>query len=223
MNLDGAVSNPGGSVTSSVAALTVLFPVLAAHPDGLDCGTLSGTATSLGAPFAVVAGGAFSVFAGQSTNVTVEFAPSTPGRCTNQIVFASNGGNSTNRVTGPALTLFEAWQFEKFGCFDCPPAAPDADPDGDGFTNYQEFLAGTDPTNPGSVFRFTAMEWSGQDLRLWWDAVGGKSYIVEATSSLGGSYTNLSGTVFVPTTGPTNDLDSGAVTNGQRFYRLRLQ
>lgn len=237
------VGNPGGSVTSSVAGLTVSFPVLAANPDGLNfstlvtgataqvsfnvtntgCGTLTGSAASQSAPFAVVAGSSFSVGAGQSTNITVEFAPVIAGSFTTTVVFTSNGGDSTNRVTGNAITVFQDWQLQKFGCIDCPQAAPDVDPDGDGFTNLQEYLAGTDPTTPASALRFTALEWLGTDLRLWWDAVGGKSYAVEATPFLGGSYSNISGVIFVPTTGPTNYLDSSAGTNSLRFYRLKLE
>jgi hypothetical protein len=47
----------------------------------------------------------------------------------------------------------DAWQIRYFG-LDNPLAAPDLDPDGDGETNLFEFIAGVDPTDPNSHFRF---------------------------------------------------------------------
>ncbi len=45
------------------------------------------------------------------------------------------------------LTPFQAWQLQYFGCTNCSQAAVNADPDGDGYNNLQEFVSGTDPTN----------------------------------------------------------------------------
>ena len=65
------------------------------------CGaTLIGTATVGGAPFAVVSGSPFNVAGFGSTNVVVAFTPSSPGSFTDQVIFASNGGEATNAVTG---------------------------------------------------------------------------------------------------------------------------
>lgn len=44
-----------------------------------------------------------------------------------------------------------------FGCTNCPPALPSADPDGDGQNNLAEFAAGTDPTNSTSVIRILSV------------------------------------------------------------------
>lgn len=41
----------------------------------------------------------------------------------------------------------DKWRNDYFGCIECPEAAPNADPDGDGLTNLQEYNAGTNPTN----------------------------------------------------------------------------
>ncbi len=61
--------------------------------------TLTGSA-SAGGVFAVVAGSPFSVAGLGSTNVVVSFTPPTVTSFTGNVAFASNGGNSTNAVTG---------------------------------------------------------------------------------------------------------------------------
>lgn len=60
------------------------------------------------------------------------------------------------------------------------------DPDGDGMSNLQEFLAGTDPTNPASVLKLQVTPvTSGGSVSLLWPAVPGKIYSVKYTQSLG--------------------------------------
>jgi PKD repeat protein len=61
--------------------------------------TLSGTATTT-LPFSIVSGSPFSLGAGQTGQVSVAFSPSTVSSFSNVVVFTSNGGNSTNAVTG---------------------------------------------------------------------------------------------------------------------------
>ncbi len=64
--------------------------------------TLNGTATASGAPFALVGGSPFAVNVGQTGLVSATFSPVATGAFTGSIVFASNGGASTNAVTGSA-------------------------------------------------------------------------------------------------------------------------
>jgi PKD repeat protein len=68
--------------------------------DGVD--TLSGTATVSGAQFALVGGSPYNVSGGQTDSVTVSFDPNSAGSFTGSVVFASNGGVSTNAITGSA-------------------------------------------------------------------------------------------------------------------------
>jgi PKD repeat protein len=65
--------------------------------------SLSGTATSA-TPFAVTSGSPYNVAGGQTTTVTVAFAPVASGTFNGSVTFASNGGNSTNAVSGVGLT-----------------------------------------------------------------------------------------------------------------------
>jgi Tol biopolymer transport system component len=81
------------------------------------------------------------------------------------------------------------------------------DADGDGFTNYQEFLTGTDPTDPGSYFRvqISTTASPGQNALLSWPAVAGRSYQVQYTADLTNPlWQNLGPAVVATTSGSLN-------------------
>ena len=71
-------------------------------------GTLTGSATTT-APFSVFSGGSFTLNAGASQDVVVQFAPTATGSFTRNVSITSNGGNASPSVTGTAPV---------------PPAAP---------------------------------------------------------------------------------------------------
>jgi uncharacterized protein DUF4038/collagenase-like protein with putative collagen-binding domain len=128
----------------------------------------------------------------------------------------------------PAATSFQSWQLQYFGCTNlaiCPQAAATADPDGDGQNNLTEFLTGTNPTNSASAFRITAVTREGSNIRVTWNAVGGKTNVVEVASGLTNGFTSLSSNIVITGNGDvtTNYLDVGGATNAPtRFYHVRL-
>jgi mono/diheme cytochrome c family protein len=65
------------------------------------------------------------------------------------------GSELTNHLT------FAQWQLAHFGSTNAPNAASTADPDGDRASNYVEYLTGTDPQNPLSVWRLGITSGSG--------------------------------------------------------------
>jgi T5SS/PEP-CTERM-associated repeat protein len=99
------------------------------------------------------------------------------------------------------------------------------DPDGDGLSNEQEFSLGTDPTDSSSPYRITDVVQEGDDVRLTWQTVGGKTNFVQATSDLTTNFTDITPAIAITGAGvtSTNYLDLGAVTNfPAQFYRIRF-
>lgn len=105
---------------------------------------------------------------------------------------------------------------------DVGPVDPDSD--GDGLTDQQEFLAGTDPNNSASSFRVTSVAQVGSDLLVTWMMGSGKTNALQRSTA--GDYTNDFTDLFTVTNTAgtmTNYLDVGANTNAPtRFYRVRL-
>src|SRR5437879_3822904 len=98
-------------------------PLLAVSPTNLDFGpVILGQTTALSfqfinggglaltgsvsatLPFAVQSGSPFSLAPTQTGLVQIAFSPTNTGSFSNAVVFVSNGGNSTNSVTGIGLT-----------------------------------------------------------------------------------------------------------------------
>lgn len=101
-----------------------------------------------------------------------------------------NAGTFTYGVTVQGLVeridlvigeSYNEWSQRYFGLI----ASGSADPDGDGLTNYQEYLAGTDPTTPQSTFRVKSfVPVSGGGYTFTWDSIVGRTYTIERTADL---------------------------------------
>jgi len=115
----------------------------------------------------------------------------------------------------------ENWRAQHFGAPDNLGAAADeADPDGDGWTNHQEYVSGTNPNDPASVLKITQLQVSGNDMIIHFPSVTGKAYRIERSSTLeAGSWTVLqdgiagTGAVILVT-------DPNSAGNARRFYRI---
>jgi rhamnogalacturonan endolyase len=137
---------------------------------------------------------------------------------------STNTPGQINLVVTSALTPFQQWQFQYFGCTNCPDAAADADADGDGMSNTNEFLAGTDPTNSVSALQIISVAAQGNDIHVAWRTAAGRTNAVQAGAEpLGTNFTDLSGPVVITGGDTTNYIHTGGATNAPVwFYRVRL-
>jgi hypothetical protein len=116
----------------------------------------------------------------------------------------------------------DSWRLRYFGTVYNVLSQADADADGDGANNRQEYVAGTDPTDPSSVLRVStdqAVAQQSQDCVVHWPSVAGKHYIIERSASLFGSnWIPVSTNAGSGTDMEFHDTSGGAV----RFYRVHV-
>ena len=101
-----------------------------------------------------------------------------------------------------------------------------SDADGDGMSNLQEYLAGTDPTNRQSALRMitvTAVK-PGPELDVSWSSVSNKIYFLERSSNLAAQPAfSVVQSNIVGQAGVTICPDTSAAGPGPYFYRVRVQ
>jgi len=125
---------------------------------------------------------------------------------------------TTNTTYGAGATwggIPQEWMSGHFGpdIFSWP--SPYVDSDGDGASNKQEFLAGTDPTNAGSVLK-QRLQPTGQGYFLNWNTQAGLMYQVQTAAALNGAWSNVGGPRFAA--GTVDSIYVGGSSAG--FYRI---
>jgi hypothetical protein len=113
--------------------------------------------------------------------------------------------------------LPDDWEELYWGSAPSAWPAPNADSDGDGATNLQEFLAGTTPTDANSVLRAQIVATS-QGTHLSWNSQPGYIYQVQMSTNLGaGSWTAFGTARFAAETSDSLLLNG---TNAASYYRV---
>jgi len=98
------------------------------------------------------------------------------------------------------------------------------DSDQDGMNNWQEWVAGTVPTNAASSLRLERPVWGPSGATLTWSSVTNRFYALERTTSLGAVpafsllRSNIAG---LP--GTTSFTDTNALGSAPCFYRVRVE
>ena len=98
---------------------------------------------------------------------------------------------------------------------------PLGDPDGDGESNWEEYVAGTDPHNAADSLRLDSVTLSPPYCVLGFNTRTGHTYTVESAVELGST------NIWMPVGGVINGNDSPATVYDQigpsaRFYRLKV-
>jgi len=103
----------------------------------------------------------------------------------------------------------------------------DLDPDHDGMSNLQEYLAGTNPTNANSVVRILSLQKSGSDIGIVWQAAGPRMIQLQAAGA-GGAFTSCfqdigrATRLLSPGDYQRTNWDIGGAAQPGRYYRLQV-
>ena len=146
------------------------------------------------------------------------------GALTHNVATTTNQVVTTNtlviRAAGYTDGIPDIWWNQYFGT--TTGVSGSADPDGDGFTNAQEYAAGTHPKDPASAFRITSIVREGTDTTVHWSAAGQKTYQLQASPDLSAlSWSNVAAPILTGA-GATNASAVHGTNTGQHFYKVKL-
>jgi hypothetical protein len=117
--------------------------------------------------------------------------------------------------------LDDSFQRQYFPLWTAPSAAPDKDPDGDGFDNAAEYVAGTSPTDMASVLKIDQVTQTMAGTTMRWRSVVGKQYRVHRRDQFGAGNWQAIGSSVTATGVTAQYFDAGA-SNTQRYYRVEV-
>jgi len=121
--------------------------------------------------------------------------------------------------------LPDCWEQAFFGRIGVDP---NADPDQDGMSNLAEYLAGTDPSDPDSLFKFISIEpastngpISTNGVIITWSSTTNKLYSLQRSFDLLTGFADIKTNIAAtPTTNSYQDTTATGI--GPYFYRLKL-
>lgn len=126
-------------------------------------------------------------------------------------------------ITGPSTTdtdndgLLDAWEISQFGNLD---QTAEDDSDGDGRSNLDEYIAGTDPTKSSSRFEVLSATYNGSSVVIRWSAVADRVYNIYWTADLTQSFTLIASGIQGSTSEYTH-LSKKLPTCG--YYKMTVQ
>jgi Tol biopolymer transport system component len=143
--------------------------------------------------------------------------------------FVANDRNGRNDVflttVHPVLVedldndgMADDWETIHFGGLQ---ALASADDDLDGFTNLEEYIAGTDPLDSGSHPRLEIMASNSARAQLHWVAAPGRTYAIESTiDPVHGAWSAVAGIIRIA--GAAAVFEEAEPPQEPIYYRLRI-
>ena len=114
--------------------------------------------------------------------------------------------------------LPDAWEIRFIGSL---TSNAEDDLDADAATNWQEFQAGTDPMDPGSLLRILSIEVRAKDICLRFTSEPGRRYQLEHTEILGNDWDAVGSPIIGDRTVIETSVPNNRV-HPVRFLRIRL-
>ena len=232
----GAIRNAGNNARLTTGTLTWTITPAAGGSSVVVSTPLSDIAGQysyiLRVPFETLAGSATA-----ATN-TLRLNSTTTAYNRPSATVAYNGTNYSATIQAPALTAFN-FSTAARGSFELVDLSvnipgfnpgsqysPNVDSDGDGMSDYAEFIAGTDMYDANSVFRFTSIKQLSPGMtELKWSSATNKVYTVLRASQLSANAINFvviqSNILSAPPQNTFIDSNASAIT--LNFYRLSVQ
>ena len=110
----------------------------------------------------------------------------------------------------------DAWE-NQFGLLANDSSDAASDKDGDTFSNLSEYLAGTNPTDPNSLFKFIGIATNAPgEIRIGWSSVAGKSYSVRRSTALENGFAPLA--TGIQATPPLNSYQDLSATGASPYF-----
>ncbi len=113
--------------------------------------------------------------------------------------------------------LPDEWEVAKFG--GVTNITAEGDVDGDGFSNRNEWLAGTHPNDPGSALRISRIQRSTNGTLVTWTSLPDGRYRVQSATNLFAAWNTLPDTVLADSISTTSAVPVVATGN---LFRVEL-
>ena len=166
---------------------------------------------------------------GASREVRIQIVASNTNLFNQDLVFTTTSVTDPTKVDLVRVRLLRdddndglpnTWEQQYFG--NTTNTLASADSDGDGRSNYAEYLAGTDPASAASSFRITRFQAAfGPSIGLTWSSVTNRVYTVERATNAAGSFISLWGMPGNPV--ETTYFDVLPANLPRFFYRIRAE
>jgi predicted outer membrane repeat protein len=123
---------------------------------------------------------------------------------------------------GPSMGEFTAWLQERGLPMD--GSADGLDSDGDGTSNWQEWVAGTGPLDAASVLKVLAPAFTNDvtSVTVTWQSVPDRTYFLQRAADLAAPFSTIQSNI-VGQSGTTSVTDTNGLESGPFFYRVGVQ